>query len=330
MYIKSPIFWFLPKLPIYAYPLLLFSWIWRVITRLKRYKEKQTAFRSSIPVLCCGGITVGGSGKTILCQDIVQELKKNGEKPHIVMRGYKSTTKSNRYVDIQKDTFYTVGDEALLLAHYCPVCIGKNREISARLAEKNGASCIIMDDGLQNFTLQKNYSLLVIDNHYGLGNGHLLPAGPLREEPQILYRHIDGVIIVKSSPKRGKYTPPSCIPTFSVTLRQKIPHKLYGQSIVAFCGIGHNDKFFNNLKSNGLKLTKCFSFPDHYPYSIKEITKMLTWARTENSQLVTTQKDYMRIPTKLCKHIIPIDISLDWDSSFDKKNILKKLMSSKI
>ena len=174
---RSPRFWETEGwLSVALAPLSL---LWPTRGRLHRALAKP--YQAAIPVICVGNLVVGGTGKTPVTLAIAEYLKSQGMRPHLLSRGYGSTAKGPTLVDSLRHDATKVGDEALLLAAVAPTWVGGNRVASARAAEAAGATCLILDDGLQNPTLEKDLSLIVIDGGYGFGNGHLVPAGPLRE-----------------------------------------------------------------------------------------------------------------------------------------------------
>ena len=144
--------------------------------RMTRHGQKL-----ALPVICCGNATAGGAGKTTVALDLGERLSARGLAPHFLLRGYGGKLKGPARVDPAAHDSRAVGDEALLLAAIAPTWVSADRAAGGAAAERAGAQAIIMDDGLQNPTLEKTLSLLIIDGSYGFGNGRVIPSGPLRE-----------------------------------------------------------------------------------------------------------------------------------------------------
>src|SRR5689334_4541452 len=155
----------------------------------------RSGWRAPVPVICCGNVTVGGAGKTTLVLDIAQRLRRRGTNVHILLRGYGGSARGPRLVQ-PGDSAALVGDEALLLSGAAPTWTGADRAASARAAVAAGAQLLLMDDGLQNPTLEKTFCLLVIDGGSGFGNGRVLPAGPLREPVQAAAARVQAAVLI--------------------------------------------------------------------------------------------------------------------------------------
>jgi tetraacyldisaccharide 4'-kinase len=266
----------------------------------------QSVFATQIPskVICVGNITVGGGGKTPLSMWLAEMVIKKGSKPFFLTRGYKGSIEVPVVVDNTRHLSSEVGDEALLLANIAPVVVAKNRILGAKEAINSGAEIIIMDDGYQNCSIKKDLSLLVIDREYGLGNGYLIPAGPLREPLHKAIKKADAVIVTGNKTsccnlrselykKCGK----NIIHSF-IGLKFPQDFDFYG-NYIAFAGIAQPQKFFRSLINQGIKLAETFSFPDHYAYDEAELIYLIEHARTQKAFLLTTEKDMMRIPHNL-------------------------------
>nr|WP_148301460.1 tetraacyldisaccharide 4'-kinase [Asaia prunellae] len=189
-----PRFWQDKKPNWQAKALLPLSWLVGAIIRLRAFRT--TPVISPLPVLCCGNLSVGGTGKTILVRDLAQRLANRGEHPHILSRGYGGRLDGPLRVDTAIHTARDVGDEPFMLAQEFPVWIGADRSKTAQCAVDSGATCLVMDDGLQNPTLKQTFRLVTMDGGIGLGNGQTLPAGPLRESPTRGLSRVDAVILI--------------------------------------------------------------------------------------------------------------------------------------
>ena len=149
--------------------------------RRRRGAWRGHGWAAPVPVICCGNATAGGAGKTTVALDLGMRLADRGIAAHFLLRGYGGSLKGPLRVDPDAHDSTQVGDEALLLAAMRPTWISADRGAGARPRWRPGAQAIVMDDGLQNPTLEKDLSLLVIDGNFGFGNGRVIPAGPLRE-----------------------------------------------------------------------------------------------------------------------------------------------------
>ena len=255
--------------------------------------------RAGVPVICVGNPTVGGAGKTPTAIAIARILIAAGERPMFLTRGYGGMLAGPVTVE-PGHTSIQVGDEPLLLARVAPTVVAANRVAGAQLAKDNGATAIVMDDGFQNPSLAKDLSILVVGGTRGIGNARVLPAGPLRAplEPQLDRAH--AILIV------GEVTGAS--PLVIAARARKLPlfhgrlepdraalAALSGTKVLAFAGIGDPEKFFATLASAGVEASVRHSFPDHHAYSRKQATGLIDEAEKNGLQLLTTEKDLVRI-----------------------------------
>jgi tetraacyldisaccharide 4'-kinase len=256
-------------------------------------------YTCSLPIICIGNFTTGGAGKTPTALAIAEILHALGEKPVFLSRGYRGRT-VGPYLLKTGDTSRHVGDEPLLLATMAPVVIAKNRHSGARFIEENtDASVIVMDDGLQNPLLRKDLSLAVIDASSGIGNGRVIPAGPLRAPVGFQFGITDGLIIngetelddetVKNFKALGKpLLNARTVPTGDITW-------LAGVRVLAYSGIARPEKFFKSLEDSGAVIEKKFTFPDHHFFTPAETDKILRHAMDKSLIPVTTRKDFVRL-----------------------------------
>lgn len=247
-------------------------------------------YKSSIPVICIGGVVAGGSGKTPVLHGLLKMIRAHGpyENPVILCRGYGGALKGPSVVDPKVHTAKDVGDEALLHARYAPTIISPDRAAGAKLAEGMGADAILMDDGLQNNSLYKTFSFLVINARYGIGNGYMLPAGPLRE-PLVDALSRCNAIISTGGILADEY--PQAILATEMTVTSTHDKK---KTYLGFAGIAHPEKFKHTLEEHGFLLEGFKSFPDHHPYSDADMKNLLKKAGAH--KLITTEKDFVRIP----------------------------------
>lgn len=275
-------------------------------------------YKSGIPVLCIGGIVAGGSGKTPTLHAILKLIHEHGlfKKPVILLRGYGGTMKEPVIVDLQNHDFHNVGDEALLHAALATTIVSAERAEGAKLAEEIGADIILMDDGLQNNTIQKDVSMLVINGGQGLGNGKMIPAGPLREPLCDALDRVDAIIQIHGN------APSTQKPVLNAHIKP-IVHLDKARSYFGFAGIGDPDKFKNTLLDIGLDVKDFVHFADHHPYTSNDIDRLRRQAK--GNTLITTAKDYIRIPASFREGIEILPIELTFDAPDDVLKILRTL-----
>lgn len=282
-------------------------------------------YRAKVPVICVGNVTMGGAGKTPICMKLALLAQASGLKPFFVSRGYGGSYEGIIQVDKQKHAAALVGDEPLLLSEYAEVIIGKNKKQAIRKAVSLGAELIILDDGLQNTTIHKDISLLVIDGMQGIGNGWLFPAGPLREPLKIAEKKCDLVVIMGSDIHNVRYELHQKF--IQTSIQNKLPHGLKNKSVIAFAGLGFPEKFFISLRALPLEIIETISYPDHYPYTVKDIEQMQKQAIKHQATLVTTAKDWVRIPEELRSDIRVIEHMVTLTA--EGEQILKRLLLKK-
>lgn len=274
----------------------------------------------SIPVICIGNITAGGTGKTPVAISIAKMLETALYHPFFVTRGYGGKLQ-NVMVNNKKHSARDVGDEPLLLAEQAPVVVNADRFAGANLAIKEGADIIVMDDGFQNPGLYKDLSLLVFDGHYGIGNGRIIPAGPLRETFEAGVKRADALLIL------GK-------DKHNLAERTELP-VFYGHTepaqttvncckVIAFAGIGHPQKFYHTLKQQGFNVIETIDFPDHHYYSKDEIEQILQKAKKYGAEVYTTSKDFVKIPTLYHNSINVLEIAVVWNKPDDLWKFIEK------
>ena len=261
-------------------------------------------YRSKARVICVGNLTAGGSGKTPVAMAVAEALIARGQKVFFLTRGYGGIEAGSVLVTDQTAT--DVGDEALLLARIAPTVVARDRVQGARFADAKGAEVIIMDDGYQNFSLLKDVSLLVMD---GLGNGLMIPAGPLREPVREGLARADALILFGGGVK--DFTGPR--------LRARLEAEgaaFQGKRVFAFAGIGRPEKFVKSLEQAGAIVTGTQFFGDHHPYSPSEIVALRRQAK--DALLVTTEKDFVRLAPELRQGIGVLKVRAVFDASLDR------------
>jgi len=278
-----------------------------------RYALASPPWRASVPVVCVGNLVVGGAGKTPVAIDVARRLIRRGVDAHFLSRGYGGSTQGPLRVDPAIHSAALSGDEPLLLANVAPTWVSVDRPAGGDAAIDAGAEIIVMDDGFQNPSLAKDLSLLVIDGSYGLGNGRVLPAGPLRESVSSALSRTDAVIIIgddKTDVTARLAEQCEILHTDLVVLPER--NELRGQPVVAFAGIGRPEKFFTTLREIGCEVLEAQAFPDHYSYTNAELAHLKEAAARLSARLVTTEKDWVRIEPAARVEIICLPVTLRW------------------
>lgn len=301
--IKTPGFWYQKEMSLAALLLLPLSWLYGLGVALGRNHPA----RVSRPVICVGNVTAGGAGKTPVVRSLADILHGQGLNPHILLRGYGGSIKGPVPV-AANHTVADVGDEALLHAKTAPTWVSADRLSGAQAAIDLGAKSILMDDGFQNFSLQKDVSFLVIDGEAGLGNGLLMPAGPLRERFEDALARADGVVLIGAD-KTGVLGRLAGKPVFQGEIKGDHA-QLAGQKVFAFAGIGRPEKFKKSLQDSGVSLSGFKGFVDHHPYSDRDMKELLRLAG--NALLVTTEKDFVRLPPHFRDQVAAVPIAVVW------------------
>ncbi|MDX2266404.1 MAG: tetraacyldisaccharide 4'-kinase [Hyphomicrobiales bacterium] len=252
---------------------------------------RATPFRAPLPVICIGNFTMGGAGKTPLAIAVAGLLRGAGEAPAFLTRGYGGVERGPLWVNAASHDAALVGDEPLLLAAHASTLIARDRPAGARAIAESGATVIVMDDGFQNPSLHKDFCLIAVDGGYGLGNGRVFPAGPLRARLAFQLPRADAVVAIG-----GEWSgPPSPAPLTRAALRPVRAEWLRGARVAAFCGIGRPEKFYSTLREAGAHIVEAVSFADHYSYREADAARLLRIARSTGAALVTTEKDYVKL-----------------------------------
>jgi tetraacyldisaccharide 4'-kinase len=258
-----------------------------------------TPYRSKLPVICIGNFTAGGGGKTPTALAVAKMLQGQGMRPCFLTRGYGGTIQGPHLVS-EKDHADQVGDEPLLLAAVAPTVIAANRADGAKFIEGLDANVVVMDDGFQNPQLEKDLSVIAVDSGRGIGNGFVLPAGPLRAPLTEQMDRADALIVIGEGDKAE-----SLAETFAKAGKKVFKARIVPQGdsrwlgvlpVIGFAGIARPEKFFMTLQSNGARLEGRRPFPDHHCFTEKEAAALLKAAQKQKCMLVTTEKDWVRLP----------------------------------
>lgn len=287
--------WFLKK-RLMAYLLCPLSLFYLIGSKFVFNLRKTHEYVSRRPIICFGNILSGGVGKT----PVVRNVAKFFNAP-VVMRGYKKS----------KETC-GLGDEAKMLSNDgILVHVGNRKSNLILLNKQKSDSPIIMDDGFQNSSIKKDISILVFDESIGFGNGFLLPAGPLREKKSAI-RRADAIILIKRKNVARNFALPTDIPVFKAKNTEICPYN-DKTPVIVFAGIGYPEKFFDNVPC---KIIEKISFPDHYQYTKEDIENLINKAKKKNAELLTTEKDWVRLPDWAQKQIKFSVLNIDIEKSF--------------
>ena len=280
-----------------------------------------------VPIICVGNATMGGTGKTPVVSYLLQSMRRMGVQAHGLSRGYGGREKGPVAVDPDHSAA-DVGDEPLLLRRHGPVWVAAGRDEGALTAVSNGASVIIMDDGHQNPLLKKTLSLLVVDAEVGFGNGCVFPAGPLREDLDAALERTDAVILMKptldykiSETLREQLKGQLVIPAYLAPRLEAPKGKLY-----AFAGIGRPAKFFDSLKRAGANVVETEGFADHYKYKDADIESLFLLASEMEAGLITTEKDYVRLPKGYRKGVQIWPVSVVFEDELTLRRLLHPII----
>ena len=257
------------------------------------------------PVICIGNLTSGGSGKTPITQALQALLTEAGARPVTLSRGYGGALKGPVQVDANKHGADQVGDEPLLLAASGEAWIGRDKVATAQAITATGNCVILMDDGHQNPTLHKDLSFVVIDAGAPFGNGYVIPKGPLREAIKTGLARADCVVLINDGETPAEVIE-SGLPVMRARLEQMTA--LPDGPLLAFAGIGRPERFFDALRRAGGEICDSVAFADHHKFSQNELKRLHAFSEVHGARLVTTEKDYLRLPEAARGGITPIKV----------------------
>ena len=326
--LKAPKFWYKKNDTLLSNTLYPLSLLFRFGTKLRNSISRKNS--SDLPVICIGNIVVGGAGKTPVALKIGSLLKQTGYNPHFVSKGYGGIENNNTLVQ-KWHSAKSVGDESLLLSEIAPTWIGNNRNNSFKLAKQNGADCIILDDGFQNPTLQKDFSIIVINGEQGFGNKRVIPSGPLRESISRGISRANLITVIGEIAPDVRKKIPKTIPLIHANFKISKVNKIYkNQKVTAFAGIAYPDKFYNSLIEQGAILEKKISYPDHHIFDENDMLNLAETANITKSILVTTKKDFVRIPKSYRALVSTLNGEIEFEDESLLVEILGNILENKI
>ncbi|HSY57300.1 MAG TPA: tetraacyldisaccharide 4'-kinase [Bradyrhizobium sp.] len=317
----EPAFWYRPS----SWMSYLLSPLAAVYGAVAGQRLRRKGLDAGVPVFCVGNYHVGGAGKTPTVLALVKLLRDLGETPVVLSRGYGGRLRGPVIVDPTRHRATDVGDEPLMLAPTVPVAVARERIDGLVLARSRGATVIVMDDGFQNPAIAKDASLIVIDAHRGLGNGCMLPAGPLRAPlaPQIA--RTDALIVIGEGGAAAGVAATVMAqdkPVLTAHLRadEASVSALRGKRVLAFAGIGDPARFFRTLRVSGIDVVSERVFADHHPFTRSEIEALVAEAKSGALTLVTTEKDLARLRDAdelppWAQAIVSFPVRLEFDSA---------------
>jgi|TARA_B100000959_G_scaffold19264_1_gene18625 tetraacyldisaccharide 4'-kinase len=303
MNFKKPKFWDYPGLSFWSiilYPLSLLFLFASLLNKLLKIQKK-----FPIPIICVGNIYLGGTGKTPLASEIFKIIKSSGKNPGFVKKSY--------------DYLF---DEIQMLEKVGKTYLNKNREkaISSLISLKHDVA--ILDDGFQDFSIKKDFSILCFNSKQLIGNGFLIPSGPLRESFKSIKRadciFINGDRNIQFENKINKINKSTKI--FYSKYKIKNIENFKNEEIIAFAGIGNPSNFFDLLKKNNMNVKKTYSFPDHHDYSQKDFDEIIG---DSHIKIVTTEKDYYRMNDEQKQSCNYIEVELEIENKNEFINLIK-------
>lgn len=291
---REPDFWWRPGKGGFLIPLAA---IYGAVAALRL---QGSGHKAALPIVCLGNLTIGGAGKTPAAIAVAQLLHAAHHRPFFLSRGYGGELAGPVRVNPAVHRARDVGDEPLLLTRLAPTIVARDRFAGAQFAQFAGADVVVMDDGLQNASLAKDLGIVVVDGRRGIGNGHIIPAGPLRAPLGLQLERAQALVVV--GPPDGATAVIERAHRQGLTIcrarlepDRSVIAAIGRRKALAFAGIGDPEKFFATLAAAGIDVAETASFPDHHRYSAADAAALVARAQAKNLILVTTEKDLVRM-----------------------------------
>jgi len=286
---------------------------------------------AKVPVICVGNINVGGTGKTPTVIALIEHLSERAV--HVVSRGYGGREAGPLRVDEKRHSANAVGDEPLLLSAFAPVWVAKDRAAGVRAAEQDGAEVIILDDGFQNPSVAKTLSVVVVDAQTGFGNARVLPGGPLREPIAAGLARADMLLSIGDDAAQSsflsRWSQNITVPNVTGQLHPlETGMDWAGLRVMAFAGIGNPQKFFDALTQLGTDVVRAEPLADHAPLSTALMNRFTREANDLSAQLVTTEKDAVRLPKRYRQSVLTLPVRLKIDQTDALDRTLNQIFAS--
>ena len=305
----KPKFWDKNQISFFSVLLFPVSLLIKFLSFFKRLLTKTN--QSSIPIICVGNIYLGGTGKTPLCIEIFLILKNLNMNPVFVRKKY--------------DSFQ---DETDLQKQVGPVYQSNKRIEAVKEALQNKANVAILDDGFQDFSINKNLSIVCFNKEQWIGNGLTIPSGPLREDLSALKRA--NCVVINGKKNRDIenkiFSKNKEIKIFYAKYRAQNINEFKNKKVIAFAGIGNPDNFFNLLKDNKIDVVEEIKFPDHHKYSEETLENLINKTKEDNTILLTTEKDFFRIEENYKKNIKYLKIMVEMENKNQFIEEIKKII----
>ena len=305
MNFKKPKFWDDAGLSFWSLILYPFSILFLLSTLIIKFFKIEKKF--SIPIICVGNIYLGGTGKTPLAKEVFKIIKSREKSPGFVKKGY--------------DYLY---DEIQMLKKIGETFTNKNRKKAINSLILSGHDVAILDDGFQDLSVKKDFSILCFNSEQLIGNGFIIPSGPLREKISSIKKadciFINGNKNLEFENKIKEIS--KNIKIFYSKYKIKNLDKFKNKKVVAFAGIGNPSNFFKLLKENNINLKNTYSFPDHHNYSLRDYNYLLKLIE-QHELLVTTEKDYSRLNNEMKKSFDYVEVDLEIENKNEFINLIK-------
>lgn len=331
---EAPPFWW-SKSDWRAWSLMPVSWIYGAVARSRM--EKAPRVEVDAPVICVGNLTVGGAGKTPTALALATVAKKAGFVPGFLSRGYRGSLRTTTVVEPDHHNARDVGDEPLLLAARAKTVVSPDRHKGAERLIEEGVNMIIMDDGFQSAAIHFDFALVVIDALRGIGNGHVIPGGPMRAPLLDQMREASALLVIGEGTAADsviRMAGRAAKPVYTARFKVQKPRSYKNCRMLAFAAIGNPEKFFDSLRSVGADVVIARGFGDHHEYSEEEAAELLEQAAKQDLELVTTSKDMARLKgahgpaAELAAKTRVLEVKLDIDPADQANEIIDKAVQA--